>query len=205
MKKLVKPRRNTTDTTGDTTNPLNRLSVSSTEEQAQDDDVEDTDGHEDNWRYVTSVDLQGDGRSRSLSMSRPAQGSEPQGKSTLFFRNLLRKFLIPILTSFQEIRSMNLSVQARKAYVLNRRAFFTLFKREKLVIGTTLMYIYIGVFTCLILKDDHENHPGVATAIYMFGAFLLLVSQIQYVFFLYHNQKVCLFLVLPAPFAVGIS
>jgi hypothetical protein len=178
----------TSGTGTDTDNPLNRLSVGGNEDDAQDKHAV-MHSSADQWRYATSVDVERS-RSNSMSISRPTQSSQSQGKFSQAIKNSFRKLLIPFLTSMHEIRTMNVSAQFRKAYVLNRRAFYALFKREKLVIGTTLMYVYIAVFTCFIIKPDQENNPGVATANGMFGAFLLLVSQLQYVFFLFNNHKV---------------
>jgi hypothetical protein len=180
-------------------NPLRRLSVVANELNAQDDQSVMTDAADD-WRYVSSVDTRSRSRSVSVSMSRRSTSMSvahptpaSQSKRHLAVASLklsFRKLMIPFLTSLHEIRSMNVSAQCLKAYVLNRRAFWALFKREKLVLGTTLMYLYLAVFTCLILKPDQENNPGTLTALSMFGAFLLLVSQLQYVFFLFNNQKV---------------
>jgi ABC-type multidrug transport system ATPase subunit len=175
-------------------NPLNRLSVGGNDEEAQDSHATMNNADEE-WRYASSVDTRS--RSRSLSIVRPASTSTPpstKGNLATSIQLSLRRLMIPLLTSIHEIKNINISAQFRKARVINRRAFWALFKREKLVIGTTLMYVYIGVFTCLILQTDLESNPGVLTAISMFGAFLLLVSQLQYVFFLFNNQKVSYYL-----------
>ena len=181
----------------DTENPMNRLSVSGTEEDAQDKHTvmnQDATASNDEWRYATSIDITQRGRSRSrshsVSLARPTPAADTNSKIAQKMTTFLRNLFIPVFTSIHEIRTMNVSAQFRKATVLNRRAFYALFKREKLVIGTTLMYLYIAVFTCFIIKDDQENNPGIATANSMFGAFLLLVSQLQYVFFLLNNHKV---------------
>lgn len=167
----------------DTQNPM-RLSVGSNDNDTLDKEKSSAGGLE--WRYASSVD----NRVRSQSLIQPS--AKPAASPPEKAPQLIRWFLIPLLASLHEMRTMNARAQLRKAYVLNRRAFFALYKREKLVIGTTIMYVYLAVFTCIILKSDQENNAGVVTPIAMFGAFLLLISQLQYVFYLFNNQRVFL-------------
>jgi hypothetical protein len=100
-------------------------------------------------------------------------------------------FIDAVTTTIRNIREVDLYMQYRRASILTTRAFFVLLKRGKLITGSTIVILYIAcVFGLILGKSTHE---GISVCgVYAIGALLIILSNLQFVFFLYHNNEVFL-------------
>jgi hypothetical protein len=100
-------------------------------------------------------------------------------------------FIDALNTTVKNIREVDLYMQYRRASILTTRAFFVLIKRGKLMIGSTIVIFFIAcVFGVILGKSTHEGTS--VCGVYAIGALLIILSNLQFVFFLYHNNEVFL-------------
>jgi len=97
--------------------------------------------------------------------------------------------LIDIIRS--DICAFRLSHQFRRAQILLSRAWFTLFRREKMVVGTCLSIVYLGSVFGYMLGEATNEGIEVASVFGM-GNMCTLLSNIQFVYFLFNNNQVFL-------------
>ena len=96
-----------------------------------------------------------------------------------------------IRTTMKNIRGVDPYMQYRLASILTTRSFYVLLKRGKLMIGSTVVILFIAcVFGIILGESTHEGTS--VTGVYAMGALLLILSNLQFVFFLYHNNEVFL-------------
>lgn len=86
-------------------------------------------------------------------------------------------------------RQFNFELQTRKAIILISRAWQTLMKRGKLVWGSTCVALFFAFNFGWILGPSTDEAPSVS-AVFAMGAVLLIMSNLQFVFFLFHNNEV---------------
>ena len=91
----------------------------------------------------------------------------------------------------KSICSPNMVLESKKMLILLERSFFVLFRRGKLVIGSSVVVILIALtFGFVVGKSTNES--GTVTATCIFGTLLLIMSNLQLVFFLMKNNEVFL-------------
>ena len=103
-------------------------------------------------------------------------------------------------TFFLNIKQFDFGLQQQKSYILISRAFVTLMKRGKLVWGSTFVALFFSLNFGWILGPSTDEAPSVS-AVFAMGAVLLIMSNLQFVFFLFHNNEVIiqLFLIFLLP------
>jgi ABC-type multidrug transport system ATPase subunit len=91
----------------------------------------------------------------------------------------------------KSICSMDIVEELKKMYILLERSFFVLFRRGKLVVGSTVVIALIALtFGFIVGKSSNES--GTVTATFIMGTLLLIMSNLQLVFFLLKNNEVFL-------------
>ena len=110
--------------------------------------------------------------------------------SVFFFSTKLDEVKDGISNAASNIRHIDVEMQARKAWILLERAWFTLAKREKLVLGSTLVAIAFAVLIGVILGES-TNESGSVVGSFCIGSLMMLMSNVQFVFFLFGKNEVC--------------
>eukprot|EP00602_Paraphysomonas_sp_CaronLab_P005049 CAMPEP_0185030590 /NCGR_PEP_ID=MMETSP1103-20130426/17564_1 /TAXON_ID=36769 /ORGANISM="Paraphysomonas bandaiensis, Strain Caron Lab Isolate" /LENGTH=1294 /DNA_ID=CAMNT_0027565783 /DNA_START=13 /DNA_END=3894 /DNA_ORIENTATION=- len=113
----------------------------------------------------------------------------PKGGSSKMLMCAL--FMESVSNAVQNVKNMDLSLESRKAGILLRRSWYTLMKRYKLVVGSTIVALFIAFNFGWILGESTDEASAV-TAVFAMGALLLIISNVQFVFFLFHNNEVFL-------------
>jgi hypothetical protein len=94
-------------------------------------------------------------------------------------------------TTRKNLAEIDLYMQYRRASILLTRSFFVLIKRGKLMIGSTIVILFIACVFGIILGESTHEATSVC-GVYAIGALLIILSNLQFVFFLYHNNEVFL-------------
>ena len=102
------------------------------------------------------------------------------------------QYFLPFLTFFHDLVNIDFGTNCRRSGILMRRSFRLLLQRPRLIFFTTLTHILTAIFMVDICKDSKSNTAAAVTPTAAFGGFLLMVMNIQFAFFLYHNQQVFL-------------
>jgi hypothetical protein len=92
-------------------------------------------------------------------------------------------------TLLVNLKQFDFELQFRKSMILISRAFRTLAKRGKLVWGSTFVALFFAFNFGWILGPSTDEAPSVS-AVFAMGAVLLIMSNLQFVFFLFHNNEV---------------
>ena len=122
-------------------------------------------------------------------------GSNAQSESKLKF--FLYGWIYYVADAFATLlvnmKQFDFELQFRKSGILISRAFRTLAKRGKLVWGSTFVALFFAFNFGWILGPSTDEAPSVS-AVFAMGAVLLIMSNLQFVFFLFHNNEVSRFL-----------
>lgn len=92
-------------------------------------------------------------------------------------------------TLVRNARQFDFELQSRKGLILISRAWRTLMRRGKLVWGSTFVALFFAFNFGWILGPSTDEAPSVS-AVFAMGAVLLIMSNLQFVFFLFHNNEV---------------
>jgi hypothetical protein len=111
-------------------------------------------------------------------------------KFKFFFYGWIHYFVDVIYTLYTNVTQFSFELQSRKAYILIDRAFWTLMKRGKLVVGSTCVALFFAFNFGWILGPSTDEAPSVS-AVFAMGAVLLIMTNLQFAFFLFHNNEVC--------------
>jgi len=91
----------------------------------------------------------------------------------------------------KSVCSTDLMKEFRTLYLLCERSFFVLARRGKIVVGSTVVMVGIAlIFGFIVGKSTNES--GSVTAVFIMGTLLLIMSNLQLVFFLMKNNEVFL-------------
>ena len=92
-----------------------------------------------------------------------------------------------------ELKKVNFSLQLLKCKILLIRSYYVLVKREKMVIATCCLNIFLAVLFGIIIGPSSEDYVAI-TALFGIGTMLLLLSNVQFLFWIFQNNEVlCLF------------
>ena len=109
-------------------------------------------------------------------------------------RNIIADYCIWIRNSsnkyFEELKKTDFSMQALKCKIMFTRSFYVLAKREKMVFGTLLMHFFLAVNFGYIIGPSSDNYVAV-TAMFGIGTMLLILTNVQFLFWIYQNNEVC--------------
>jgi hypothetical protein len=132
-------------------------------------------------------------RVHTMSVGRPSLAGDdsvrPASKSNQQCNRTVLQCWAPMASVVTSLLNMSPIMQFVRMKILLVRAFFILFKRFKMVIGTTIMHILMAVLFCVIVGETGPD-LSVVTPVAAFGGLLLIMSGVQYVFFLFNNNKV---------------
>jgi hypothetical protein len=109
--------------------------------------------------------------------------------SVFFVVSRMKEARDGIRSAFESVASINFEMQMYKTHILMERSFFALVKREKLLVGSTLVAIAFSVLIGIILGES-TNESGSVTGSCCIGALMIIISNVQFVFFLYGTNEV---------------
>ena len=92
---------------------------------------------------------------------------------------------------FNELRHLNCSMTYSHCKVLMERSFYTLFNRRKMIIATLIMHTFLAVNFGYIIGPSGDDSTAV-TSLFGIGTMLLILTNVQLVFFLFKNNEVVL-------------
>ena len=87
------------------------------------------------------------------------------------------------------LRSMKWRIQLVKLEVLLTRAWRVLLRRDKLILGSTLVVVYFAVMFGAMLGKSTDDAIAVASMFGM-GNLVIILSNLPLIFFMYHNHQV---------------
>lgn len=98
-------------------------------------------------------------------------------------------------TSFHQwlvsLRSVNWHILFVKLQVILGRSWRVLLRREKLIIGSTMVVVYFALMFGAMLGKSTDDALAVASMFGM-GNLVIILSNLPLIFFMYHNHQVCL-------------
>jgi hypothetical protein len=116
--------------------------------------------------------------------------AQNESKLKFFLYGWVFYVLDALSTLFVNLKKFDFELQFRKGGILMSRAWRTLMKRGKLVWGSTFVALFFALNFGWILGPSTDEAPSVS-AVFAMGAVLLIMSNLQFVFFLFHNNEVC--------------
>lgn len=93
--------------------------------------------------------------------------------------------------TIKNIREIDIYMQYRIAILLVTRSYYVLIKRGKLMVGSTIVILYIACVFGIILGESTHEATSIC-AVFAMGSLLIILSNLQFVFFLYNNNEVFL-------------
>ena len=127
------------------------------------------------------------------SVDEGSNSRRPQSQAGRCFGGMFLGLYLPFMSFWNSVKNMSISMQFVRMYILLERAFFTIMKREKMLIGTTVLHICMAISFCIVVGDAGPE-ANVVTPVAVFGCLMLILATLQYVFFLFNNHKVGLYL-----------
>jgi ABC-type multidrug transport system ATPase subunit len=91
----------------------------------------------------------------------------------------------------KSICTLNVCYELKMMFLLLERSFFVLARRGKLVMGSTVVIAAIAL-TFGFIVGESSNESGTVLAVFIMGTLLLIMSNLQLVFFLLKNNEVFL-------------
>mmetsp|Transcript_20657 Transcript_20657/g.29655 ORF Transcript_20657/g.29655 Transcript_20657/m.29655 type:complete len:1397 (+) Transcript_20657:61-4251(+) len=125
------------------------------------------------------------------SVDEGSNSRRPQSQAGRCFGGMFLGLYLPFMSFWNSVKNMSISMQFVRMYILLERAFFTIMKREKMLIGTTVLHICMAISFCIVVGDAGPE-ANVVTPVAVFGCLMLILATLQYVFFLFNNHKVFL-------------
>jgi hypothetical protein len=104
-------------------------------------------------------------------------------------RSIIGDIAIDVSRTLISCPQVDLRVEMRRANILLKRSFFVLARRGKLVWGSTFVALFWALLFGWILGQS-TNEVGSVLGVFSMGAMLLLMSTVQFVFFLFCNNQV---------------
>ena len=94
----------------------------------------------------------------------------------------------------KEFKNVKFSLQLLKCKILFIRSYYVLAKREKMIISTCVLNIFLAILFGCIIGPSSDNYVAI-TALFGIGTMLLLLSNVQYLFWIFQNNEVCSLLI----------
>lgn len=127
--------------------------------------------------------------SMSVAMSGVNDSIRPASQANQKANRTLLHLYVPIMSAWKSFISMSIIMQFVRMKIILVRSFFVLFKRYKMVLGTTVLHVLMACTFCIIIGETGPD-IAVVTPVAAFGGLLLILSGVQYVFWLFANNKV---------------
>lgn len=121
--------------------------------------------------------------------SEDSSAAQSESKLKFFMYGWIYYVADAFATLIANMKQFDFELQSRKSIILISRAFRTLAKRGKLVWGSTFVALFFAFNFGWILGPSTDEAPSVS-AVFAMGAVLLIMSNLQFVFFLFHNNEV---------------
>jgi hypothetical protein len=115
--------------------------------------------------------------------------TQNESKLKFFLYGWVHYVIDTFSTLIVNLKQFDFELQFRKGSILMSRAWRTLMKRGKLVWGSTFVALFFAFNFGWILGPSTDEAPSVS-AVFAMGAVLLIMSNLQFVFFLFHNNEV---------------
>ena len=125
----------------------------------------------------------------SKQASFDVESNDRRAASAFFITTNINALKDGVWNALINVRNVDFEMQARKAWILLERSWFTLVNREKLLLGSSLVLIFYGVLIGIILGES-TNESGSVVGSFCIGSLMMILSNVQFVFFLYGNNEV---------------
>ena len=127
----------------------------------------------------------------SIDVDEDDQDATICSKLHYLFFTLWIFFVEAFKITLKNIREIDIYMQYRIAVLLVTRSYYVLIKRGKLVVGSTVVILFIACVFGIILGESTHEATSIC-AVFAMGSLLIILSNLQFVFFLYNNNEVFL-------------